>query len=155
MLSPMTSEHEPTEMLGLPAFGFGSPGDLRDRLTALVLDGTKVATASLVVDYIIDGVPLPAAGDRSVVYDTDQRPVAIIETIRIELATIASVSDEFARAEGEGYADATDWRVAHERFWRGYLEDYRRDLADPLFDLAPSTPVVCEWFRLVERLAGD
>ena len=48
---------EPTELLGLPAFGFAEPGELRHKLTALVLDGTKTATSALVAEYLIDGEP--------------------------------------------------------------------------------------------------
>ncbi len=143
---------DPKTVLGLPAFGFAFPGPLRDELTALVLAGTKVATASLVADYIVDGEQMPRPGDRSVIVDSDGRPVAIIETTRIVLTTIARVADDFARAEGEGFRDARDWRVAHERFWGSYLDDLRRDLGDPSFALTDSTPVVCEWFRLVSPL---
>ena len=139
-------------MLGPPAFGFAEPGPLRDELTALVLAGTKKATSSLVADYVIDGESLPVAGERAVVYDAAQRPVAIVETTAWRLATMGTVDDEFARAEGEGYADATAWRAAHERYWKGYLADYRRGLRDPDFVLTSSTPVVRECFRLVARV---
>ena len=40
---------EPTTYRGMPAWGFAYPGELRDRLTALALDGTKVATAGLAI----------------------------------------------------------------------------------------------------------
>jgi len=66
-------------------------------------------------------------------------------------STIGLVTDDFARAEGEGYADATDWRVSHERFWGGYIDELRTGLRDPSFALTDSTPVVCQWFRLIER----
>jgi uncharacterized protein YhfF len=150
-----TPGSDPKTLLGLPAFGFAFPGPLRDELTALVLDGTKVATASLVADFIVDGEQIPRPGDRSVIMDSTGRPVAIIETTLIRLTTMARVADDFARAEGEGFRDARDWRAAHERFWGSYLDDLRRDLADPSFALTDSTPVVCEWFRLVSRLDPD
>ncbi len=137
---------------GLPVTAFAFPGPLRDKLTALVLAGTKQATAGLVADYIVEGDPIPRPGDREVVIDSDLQPIAIIETTRCEVTTISRVTDEFARAEGEGFADAADWRRAHERFWGSYLEDIRRDLGDPAFSLSGSTPVVCQWIRLVERL---
>lgn len=143
---------EPTTPPGLPAWGFAVPGPLRDRLTTLVLDGTKIATAGLAAEYVIDGGLPPRPGDREIVIDSDLRPVAIIETTRCELSTIGLVTDDFARAEGEGFDDAADWRVAHERFWNGYIDDLRRDLADPDFRLTDSTLVVCQWFRVVERL---
>ena len=141
-------------MLGLPAFGFADPGPLRDELTAAVLAGQKTATASLVADFLVDGSPLPTVGGRSVVYDSERRPVAIIETTAVRLATIATVADDFARDEGEGFRDATDWRVAHERYWDGHLAAYRAGLDDPGFALTDDTPVVCEWFRLVSVVQG-
>jgi uncharacterized protein YhfF len=143
---------EPTTHLGLPAWGFAFPGALRDRLTALALDGTKTATASLGVDYVVEGVMPPRAGDREVMLDSNGRPVAIVEITRVELSTIGLVGDEFARAEGEGFVDAADWRTSHKKFWNGYIDDLRTGLKDPSFDLTESTVVVCEWFRVVERL---
>jgi PPOX class probable F420-dependent enzyme len=139
-------------MLGLPAFGFADPGPVRDALTAAVLSGEKVATSSLVVDYVIEGDELSKVGQRFVVYDSAQQPVAVIETTAVRLATIGTVEDDFARAEGEGFADAAAWRVAHERFWNGHLAAYRSGLRDPAFTLSASTPIVCERFRLVAEI---
>ena len=115
----------------MPAWGFAFPGPLRDELTALALDGTKTATASLGVDFVVEGATLPRAGDREVMLDSTGRPVAIVEITRVELSTIGLVGDEFARAEGEGFADAAEWRDAHERFWGGYIDDLRTGLQDP------------------------
>ena len=152
----MPEPAEPTTYRGMPAWGFAFSGPLRDELTALALDGTKTATAGLAVDYVVDGGMPPRPGDRQALLDRDGRVVAIVETTRTELSTISLVTDDFARAEGEGFADAADWREAHERFWNGYIGDLRTALRDPSFELTDSTVVVCEWFRIVERLdAGD
>jgi uncharacterized protein YhfF len=150
----MDDDRRPDGIDGLPAFGFAFPGPLRDELTALVLAGVKRATAGLIADFIIEGDLIPRPGDRQVVIDSDLRPVAVIETTRCDVTTIGRVTDEFARAEGEGFADREDWWRGHERFWNGYIDDIRRDIGDPDFHLQPSTPVVCEWFRLIERLDG-
>ena len=147
---------EPTELLGMPAFGFADAGPVRDELTAAVLAGEKTATTSLVVDYVIDGARLPTVGERSVIFGSDLQPVAIVETTAWRLWTVGLVDDAFAEAEGEGFADAHAWRVAHEGSWARDLERYRRALHDPDFAITTSTAVVCEWFRLIERLeAGD
>jgi uncharacterized protein YhfF len=147
----MTDTTAPRDLRDLPLAEFAFPGPLRDELVALILAGTKIATAGLLAEYIVDGDELPRPGDLAVVIDSERHPVAIIETTRCELSTISRVTDAFARDEGEGFADATDWRIAHERFWGGYIDVLRRDLGDPEFRLQDSTPVVCEWFRLVER----
>lgn len=149
---PDAPDPAPLPMVDLPTTAFAFPGPLRDDLTALVLAGTKTAAAGLVADFIVDGDRIPRPGDREVVLDSDLRPVAIIETTRCEVTTISQVTDDFARDEGEGFADTVEWRRAHERFWGSYLDDLRRDLGDPAFSLSDSTPVVCQWFRLVERL---
>jgi uncharacterized protein YhfF len=146
------TDPEPTHLLGLPAFGFAEPGPLRDELTAALLSGAKTSTTSLLAEYQIDGSPMPVVGERWLVYDSEQRPVAIIETASWHLATIGTVDDAFAVDEGEGYRDANDWRDAHVRYWTRLLEEIRRGLGDPAFDLTDDTPVVCERFRLVERL---
>ena len=151
----MADAPPPRDLRDLALAEFAFPGPLRDRLVGLILAGTKTATAGLVADYIVDGDVLPRPGDHAVVVDSTGSPVAIIETTRCELSTISRVTDQFARDEGEGFADAADWRVAHERFWNAYLDDLRRDLGDPGFRLQDSTPVVCEWFRLIERLDPD
>jgi uncharacterized protein YhfF len=148
----MSDATAPRTHLGLPTTGFAFPGPLRDELTGLVLAGTKTATAGLVADYIVEGERIPRPGDREVVLDSALQPVAVIETTRCEVTTISRVTDAFAIDEGEGFADAADWRDAHEHFWGSYLDDLRRDLGDPSFALTDSTPVVCQWFRLVERL---
>jgi uncharacterized protein YhfF len=65
---------------------------------------------------------------------------------------MADVDLQFAIDEGEGFASVAEWRAAHERFWNGYIEDIRAGIGDPTFALTDDTLVVCERFRLVERL---
>ena len=56
-----------------------------------------------------------------------------------------------ARDEGEGFADAAEWRVAHERFWGDFVDELRDRLGDPDWSLTDDTLVVCQRFRLAER----
>ena len=137
---------------GLPLCEFAHPhSDLRRELVALVLQGTKTATAGLRLEYELDGDAVPQPGDREVVIDADDRYVGVIETTECRILRMAEVDDQFARDEGEGFADAADWRVAHERFWNGYLDDLRERLGDASWRLTDDTPIVCQRFRLVER----
>jgi len=57
--------------------------------------------------------------------------------------------------EGAGSADAAAFRVAHERYWNGYIDTVRAKLGDPAFALDDDTPVVLERFRIVELLDQD
>jgi uncharacterized protein YhfF len=44
----------------LPAAQFGFPGEMRDRLVRAILDGAKTATASLLVEYEREPLPVVA-----------------------------------------------------------------------------------------------
>lgn len=139
---------------GLPRWGFADPGPLRDELTAFALAGGKTTTASLLVEYTIDGDDVPVAGQLDVLVDSEGRDLAIVETISCRVARLADVDDQHAIDEGEGYADAAEFRVAHERYWNGYLDQIRDGLGDPTFELTDDTLIVLERFRIVERLDG-
>ena len=134
------------------SWGFADPGPLRDELTAAALAGTKTGTASLVAELEADGDPIPRPGERSIRLDSDDRPVAIIETTEVRIRRMADVDDQFAIDEGEGYAGDADWRASHERYWNGYLDDLLDRLADPGFTLDDDTLVVAERFRIVVEL---
>jgi uncharacterized protein YhfF len=142
----------PLDPSTLPRWGFATPGPLRDKLTALALAGTKTTTAGLLVDYEIEGESLAVVGERQVLVDSDDRPAAIVETLDLRVVRLADVDDRHAIDEGEGYSNAQDFRVAHERYWNGYLDSIRRALGDPTFAITDDTPVVLERFRVVEVL---
>ena len=140
------------DLASLTTWGFAFPGPLRDELTALALAGTKTTTAGLLVEYEIEGAAVPTAGQREVLVDSNDQPVAVVETVSARIARLADVDDEHAIDEGEGYADAAAFRVAHERHWNGYIDELRTALHDPGFALDDDTLVVLERFRIVERL---
>jgi uncharacterized protein YhfF len=141
----------PKTIDGLPVCEFGFPGRLRDELVAAVLRGEKTATASLRAEYAPEGEDeLPHVGARSVVVDSNHRPVGIVETTEVRVVRAGDVDEQFARDEGEGFESVADWRAAHERFW-GPNPDREAAGADPCA-IDDDTLVVCERFRLVERL---
>jgi uncharacterized protein YhfF len=118
---------------------------------AAVLSGEKTATASLREEYEPHGPDrLPRVGERSVVVDSDNRPVAIIETTEVRVVPAGEVDEQFARDEGEGFESVADWRGAHERFWGP--NPSREAAGAPAFEIDDDTLVVCERFRVVERL---
>jgi uncharacterized protein YhfF len=140
------------ELEGLPAWGFAFPGPLRDELTRLALEGTKTTTAGLYVEVELGDDALPVIGAQEALLDSDERPVALIETVDCRIVRLADVDDRHAIDEGEGYADAHEFRVAHERFWNAYIDEIRDRLGDPAFELDDDTLVVLQRFRIVERL---
>ena len=69
---------------GAPAY-FAFPGPLRDQLVGAILAGAKTSTSSLLADYQHGDEPLPVVGDRSVFMDSQDRPVAVIETTEVRV----------------------------------------------------------------------
>ena len=112
------------DISALPRWGFADPGPLRDELTALALAGHKATTASLLVEFEIEGESVPVAGQLDVLVDSDQRPVAIVENVSVRTVRLADVDDRHAIDEGEGYADAAAFRVDHEAYWNGYIDGF-------------------------------
>jgi uncharacterized protein YhfF len=149
----MTASDETLDRL--ERWGFAEPGPLRDELTALALAGVKTATTSLLVEFELDGERLPVVGERQLLLDSAERPVAIVETVECRVTRLVDVDDAFARDEGEGYANAVEFRAAHERYWNGYLDDLRARSGDASLAIGDDTPVVLERFRVVRRLADE
>ena len=142
------------DLASLEASGFAFPGPLRDELTALALAGTKTTTAGLFAESEAEGSALAQPGDREVLLDSGERPVAVIEIVEIRVARLADVDDRHAIDEGEGYRNAAEFRVAHERFWNSYIDDIRRMIA-PDFTIDDDTLVVLQRFKVVEHLEPD
>ncbi|GAA2074962.1 hypothetical protein GCM10009801_29300 [Streptomyces albiaxialis] len=136
------------DIASLPRAEFAFPGPLRDRLVAAILDGTKTATTGLLAAYEIEGERLPEAGDRSVVVDSDDRPVAVIEVTDVRVVPLAQVDLAHAVDEGEGHTSLAAWRTDHERFW--HTPEMRAALDDPAFTATDTTPTVLERFRLLK-----
>ncbi|GAA2255800.1 hypothetical protein GCM10010232_51550 [Streptomyces amakusaensis] len=134
----------------LPKAEFAFPGPLRDRLVAAILDGSKTATTALLTEYEHEGEPLPSVGSRSVVVDSDDRPVAVIEVTEVRVVPLAEVDLTHVLDEGEGCTAVKDWRAEHERFWHG--DGMRQALGDPRFTVHDATPAVLERFRVIARL---
>lgn len=134
----------------LPKFEFAFPGPLRDQLVAAVLDGSKTTTTGLVADYEHEGDPLPTAGERSVVVDSSDHPVAVIELTEVRIVPLGEVDLQHAIDEGEGDTTLTTWRLNHESFW--HSPEMRAALSDPTFTVDDATLVVLQRFRVIEHL---
>ena len=135
----------------LPLAEFAFPGPLRDQLVAAILRGAKTTTTGLHEEYVREGRPLEEPGSRSLVIDSDGRPVAVIETLEVELRRFADVGLQFAIDEGEGFETVAAWRAAHERFFTS--PEMIAALGDPPVIIDDDTLVVCETFRVVEIVA--
>ena len=86
----------------LPIAEFGFPGEQRDRLVAAILAGEKTATTGLLVECELDCEPIPRAGERFLVVDSSEAPVAIIEVEDVRVLRLTDVDIAVAHDEGEG-----------------------------------------------------
>ena len=134
----------------LPISEFAFPGPLRDRLIRAILDGRKVTTTSLVLEYEVEREPIPREGQVSMVVDSNSQPVCVIETVEVRIVPLGQVDYGHVVDEGEGHASVADWRAGHEGFWRG--QEMIESLKNSTLVLDDATLVVLERFRVVERL---
>lgn len=118
------------------SWAFGDHARLADELLALVLDGTKTATAGALADYEAHDEQLPEPGDLAIVLDGAGEPRALLQVTHVEVRPFSEVDAEHAWLEGEGDRSLAHWREGHERF-------FARASVDG-FD--PAMPVVLERF---------
>jgi uncharacterized protein YhfF len=127
---------------GLRTVEFGNPGQSRDKLISLILDGNKRATAgTLEWDYVAENEPIETVGEKLAVIDNLNQHVATIQATRVEVKKFAEVPDEFALAEAEGDLSGDDFRESHLTFWSM--------LGLPISD---ETEIVLVYFDLIEDL---
>ena len=138
-----SQQEDPTPRF-MEAFHFDDNEPSANELARLVLAGTKRATASLVWSYEKAPVPLPKAGDLSVVTDWAKTPLCVIQTQRVDIVPYDDVPEEFAATEGEGDGSLTYWRRAH---WAYFGRECQRIGRIP----EPGMPVVCERFEVIFR----
>ena len=93
-------------------------GNAPDKLADLVLKGMKTATASGYDLYFIEGEEeqLPQPGDYSVILNSKDEAVCIIQTTKTTVIPFDEVSKEHAYKEGEGDRSLAYWRAVHEEF---------------------------------------
>lgn len=125
------------------AMSIGGTPDLADEGAALILNGTKTATSSPIWDYP-DG-RIPFVGALSVLLDGQQRAVAVVKTVGVRLVRFRDVTDEMAKAYGEGQR-TIEW-------WQRVIGDWYRTKATrdgQHFD--KDTEIIWESISVVRRL---
>ncbi len=127
---------------GMRSIEFGNPGESREKLISLILDGQKRATAgTLQWDYLAEAEPIETVGEKLAVLDNLSRHVATIQVTRVEIKLFGDVPDEFALAEAEGDLSGDDFRASHFRFW-----------SELGLSITDETEIVLIYFDLIEDL---
>ena len=121
----------------------GNAPEHADEGAALILNGTKTLTSSPFWNYPDGNVPF--VGALGVLLDGSQTPRGIVETTRVEIMPFAAITEEMARAYGEGERTVEWWLRVMGAFYRVSAARYRAVLTD-------DTPLIWEWFAVVHRL---
>jgi uncharacterized protein YhfF len=111
----------PSRQAGTAAFGI-SWDDARE-IAALVRNGRKTASGSLVWSNEVDGKPGSRPGDLWVVIAGPDEPVCIIQTIDVSVLPYDEVPAKFAREGGEGDRTVCDWRRI---YWKYIVSECKR-----------------------------
>lgn len=127
-----TTSADPSSLTAVERFG--DSATMADDLLALVLAGTKTATAGLARTFEMRGEPLSQPGDHWVVLDGRDAPQCVLRTVQIRVGLLESVDSAFAWDEGEGDRTRKYWLDAHRRAFlrraarEGVPYDEQRDL---------------------------
>jgi len=123
---------------------FGDSPRLADELAALIMSRAKTATCAALWEYEADGEPLPQPGQLGILQDGAGRPLAVVQTVEVEIKPYDQVDAAFAFEEGEGDRSLAYWREAHRRFFTRTLAAIGREFDETM-------PLVCERFRVLYR----
>ena len=104
----------------IDAWTFGMEADY---LAELVLMGQKTATSSAFDLYAVGNEPLPKENELSVILDSKENAICIIETTKVEVIPFKEVSEDHAYKEGEGDRRLTYWRELHENLFSKWLHE--------------------------------
>lgn len=126
------------------SFRIGSDEQDANEGAALILNGTKTATSSLLWEYEHDGRPLPTVGCHSVLEDGSGQPVCVVETTQVAIVPFLQVDARFARDYGEGDGTLEGWRETFRDYYAGVCVEIGREMSD-------DAPLVCERFQVVYR----
>ena len=114
----------------IDAWAFGVEADY---LAELVLMGQKTATSSAFDLYAVGNEPLPKENELSVILDSKENAICIIETTKVEVIPFKEVS----RDRGLTY-----WQELHENLFSNWLEEVG-------LHFSQDSLVVLEEFRVV------
>ena len=123
------------------AWAFGADADL---LAELVVSGAKTATASAYPLYELEKEPLPQADEYSVILDSEENAVCVIQTTKVAVVPFNEVTAEHAFKEGEGDRSLDYWKKVHESFFAECLREAG-------LNFTPDMKVVCEEFVVVYK----
>ena len=141
-LRSLPETHGNDGMTSPASWHFGDNEQMADELGALVTQGTKTATCSLLWEYESGGDPLPEPGELSIITDGKNNPLCLIETVEVTIRPFNTMDAGFASDEGEGDRSLAYWQEVHWRYFSRICESIGKTPAETM-------PLVCERFRVI------
>jgi uncharacterized protein YhfF len=135
----------------LPPLVFGEPGEFRELMVALVLNGDKTGSSNLRVAYELSGDPVPVVGTEYALVDSANTRVAVVEVLEVQEHTVAEATPELAEHDSPTLAN---WHTVHSNYWRTLVPAIRKHLGNPDWELSDAEPVISKVFRVVHVPAG-
>ncbi len=121
---------------------FGDSPKLADSLLALILAGTKTATCSSLWEWEHEHDHPLTPGYLAAITDGQGNARCIIQTLEVKVTPYNQVTQEFAKAEGEGDLTLDWWRDAHWKFFSRTLPRINKQPTQTM-------PLLCEHFRVI------
>lgn len=115
-----------------------------NELAALVSNGIKRATTSLLLWYENGNEIMPEINDVNIVTDWNGVAQCIIKTKKVLVLPFKNVDSEMAFTEGEGDKSLDYWRKAHVSF-------FERELKNEKINFSGDTEVVFEEFEMIYK----
>ncbi|MFC5281507.1 ASCH domain-containing protein [Arcanobacterium canis] len=125
-----------------PAFAFGSTAEQANEAAILVLSGKKRATVSYKPEYEAEEVPLPRAGEFTIMVDGAGIPRALLSNERVDVLPFREVGQDIAQAEGQ--SDLAQWQEIHRDFFTAVAAMLGHDFSE-------SDEIVAEIFTVAYR----
>lgn len=122
-------------------WAFGVEADL---LAHLAATGEKTATASAFPLYKLENEPLPVAGEYSIILDSNDNAICVIQTTKVSVVPFNEVTAEHAYNEGEGDKSLAYWRELHKKYFTECLNEVGLEFTSTM-------KVVCEEFAVVYK----
>lgn len=117
-------------------------GEDPDKLATLVLEGTKKATTSLHQLYIETGESIPQIDQYSVIINSREEAVCIIQATNVQILPFHDLTEEMAFIEGEGDKSLKYWKEVHWEF-------FRKEAASIGITFTSDMLIIFETFQLV------
>lgn len=128
---------------------FGEPGEFREFTVGQVLTGRKTGSTNLRIAYRMSGSPVPVEGERRVLVDSTNRPVAVIRYTRVELTSSDDITEDLIVHESSSIAQ---WRAVHADYWSSLVPAIREFTGDDEWTLSTAEPAIATAFEVVEHL---